>query len=85
MDEHTEICIALGAAAAANCVPCFEHYFAKAGDLGIAAGEIEQAVAIAVKMRGGAHMVMKDAVRKIMASDPPQGRSCCDGEAACCR
>jgi len=29
MDQHTEICIALGAATAANCVPCFEHYFSK--------------------------------------------------------
>ena len=35
MDEHTEIFIALGAATAANCGPCFEHYFAKAEKLGI--------------------------------------------------
>ena len=64
MDAHTEIFVALGAAAAVNCVPCFEHYFSKAESLGIGKEEIQEAVDNAVKVRGGAHMVMKGAIEK---------------------
>jgi len=84
MDKHTEIYIALGAAAAANCVPCFEHYFSKAEDLGIETGKIQKAVEIAVKVRGGAHMVMKDSIRKILKNGNPQSQSCCSGTSKCC-
>jgi alkylhydroperoxidase/carboxymuconolactone decarboxylase family protein YurZ len=30
MDERTSVLVCLGAATAANCVPCFEHYLNKA-------------------------------------------------------
>jgi hypothetical protein len=30
MDERTRILICLGSATAANCIPCFEHYYGKA-------------------------------------------------------
>jgi len=42
MNEHTEIFIALGAATAANCGPCFEHYFSRAEKLGIGKEDIQK-------------------------------------------
>jgi len=39
MDKHTELFIALGAATAANCGPCFDHYFSKAEELAIDKGD----------------------------------------------
>ncbi|MFZ0932150.1 MAG: hypothetical protein WAN11_26360 [Syntrophobacteraceae bacterium] len=30
MDEKTDLLICLGAATAANCIPCFDYYFKKA-------------------------------------------------------
>ncbi len=84
MDKHTEIFIALGAAAAANCGPCFEHYFSKAEKLGIDKEDVRKTVNIAVKVRGGAHMVMKDAIQKILKSNSPQNESCCNGSSSCC-
>lgn len=84
MDEHTGIFVALGAAAAANCVPCFEHYFSKAESLGIGKEEIQEAVNIAVKVRGGAHMVMKGAIEKTMKPNAASSKGCC-GEASACR
>jgi len=33
MDEKSKLLICLGAATAANCIPCFEHYFGKANVL----------------------------------------------------
>ncbi len=84
MDEHMEIFVALGAATAANCVPCFEHYFSKAESLGIGKEEIQRAVDIAVKVRGGAHMVMKGAIKKTMKSDSASGKTCCGETSTCC-
>ncbi|MCJ7542831.1 MAG: hypothetical protein MUO88_24550 [Desulfobacterales bacterium] len=84
MDEHTEIFIALGAATAANCGPCFEHYFSRAEKLGIGEEDIQKSVDIAVKVRGGAHMVMKGDIQKIMKRDTTPGESCCSGASTCC-
>ena len=84
MDQHTEIFIALGAATAANCGPCFEHYFSRAKKLGIDKEDIQNTVDIAVKVRGGAHMVMKEAVQKIMTPHTATGETCCDGTSTCC-
>ena len=84
MDEHTKIFIALGAATAANCVPCFEHYFSKAEKLGIGKGDIQQVVNIAVKVRGGAHMVMKGAIEKTMNHTAASDETCCSGNSTCC-
>ena len=84
MDEHTEIFVALGAATAANCVPCFEHYFSKAEESGIDKDDIQKAVNIAVKVRGGAHMVMKGAIEKTMKQDSASGKKCCGEPSTCC-
>ncbi len=35
MEEKTKILICLGAATAANCIPCFEFYYGKAQEAGI--------------------------------------------------
>ena len=84
MDEHTEIFIAIGAATAANCGPCFEHYFSRAEKLGIDKGDIQKTVAIAVKVRGGAHMVMKGAIQGILKGKGQGGDNCCSGASTCC-
>jgi len=84
MNEHTEIFIALGAATAANCGPCFEHYFSRAEKLGIGKEDIQKTVDIAVKVRGGAHMVMKGAIHEAMKHNGTPGESCCSGTSTCC-
>lgn len=86
MDEQTKIFIALGAATAANCDPCFEHYFSKAEKLGIDKESVKKAVAIAVKVRGGAHMVMKESIQRILTNKTtqPQTNCNCDSSSDCC-
>ena len=84
MDEHMEIFIALGAATAANCGPCFEHYFKRAEKLGINKEEIQKTVDIAVKVRGGAHMVMKGAIQKTMTNMGTSVETCCGSSGECC-
>jgi len=84
MDEHTEIFIALGAATAANCGPCFEHYFSKAEKQGIGKEDIQKTVDIAVKVRGGAHMVMNGSIQKAMTRNVKRVDTCCGGDFTCC-
>jgi hypothetical protein len=63
MDEKTSLLICLGASAAANCIPCFEHYHKKASAAGLASQEILEAVELANKVKSGAHLVMRKASR----------------------
>ena len=53
MDERVELLVSLGASTAANCVPCFEHYYRKAFAAGISGEEIRRAVELACKVKTG--------------------------------
>ena len=56
--EKAEVLIAIGAATAANCIPCFEHLYEKAVTSGITASEIKRASEIAGMVKKGAHMAI---------------------------
>ena len=85
MDEKTSVLVCLGAATAANCVPCFEHYLKKAKGLGLCSEEILEAADLASKVKNGAHLIMRNGIRTFMgnekASDPcacgPVKGTCC--------
>jgi alkylhydroperoxidase/carboxymuconolactone decarboxylase family protein YurZ len=47
MDEKTKLLVSLGAAVAANCVPCFEHSLEKTKAAGLTLEEIREATEIA--------------------------------------
>jgi len=85
MDEKTELLICLGASTAANCVPCFEHYFKKANGIGLTSEEIQEAVELASKVKNGAHVVMRGSIRNIMGNDGgPDDVPCASKGSACC-
>jgi hypothetical protein len=66
MDEKTSVLVCLGAATAANCIPCFEHYLKKAKGLGLSSEEILGAADLASKVKNGAHLVMRNGIRTFM-------------------
>jgi hypothetical protein len=86
MDEKTELLICLGAATAANCVPCFDYYFKTASAIGIPAEEVRKAVELACKVKTGAGIVMKNSIRDITGkgweSDQSQDRK---ADHPCCK
>lgn len=65
MDDKTELLISLGAATAANCVPCFDYFFKKATAAGLRPDEITKAVEIGDKVKAGASISMKKSIRDI--------------------
>ena len=69
MDEKTSLLICLGAATAANCVPCFEHYQKKASAPASASEEILEAVELATKVKNGAHLVIRNCIRTFMGGE----------------
>ena len=77
MDEKMELLICLGAATAANCVPCFEYYFKKANASGIDAEQVLKVVELANKVKTGSSIFMRKSIRDITGcdgeSEPPEG------------
>ncbi len=85
MDERTSLLICLGASAAANCIPCFEHYQKKASAAGLTSEEILEAVELANKVKNGAHLVMRNSIKSFM-SQGTSPASCGSGlsKNSCC-
>jgi AhpD family alkylhydroperoxidase len=85
MEEKTKLLIALGAATAANCIPCFEHLYYEAGVAGVTPEEIHEVVDIASKVKSGAHIALKNSIHDMMGSEEKydlpcsaqSGGSCC--------
>jgi alkylhydroperoxidase/carboxymuconolactone decarboxylase family protein YurZ len=66
MEERTKLLVALGAATAANCIPCFEHLYYQAGVAGLTSEEIQQVVELASKVKNGAHIALKNSINDMM-------------------
>lgn len=66
MEEKTKLLILLGAATAANCIPCFEHLYYEAGVAGLTSEEIQQVVDLASKVKNGAHIALKNNINDMM-------------------
>jgi AhpD family alkylhydroperoxidase len=86
MDERTKVLICLGAAAAANCIPCLEHYFGKAEAAGLKTEEIQEAVDLASQVKKGAHMALKNSIDNIMGREKKHSLPCSrQTDSSCCR
>jgi alkylhydroperoxidase/carboxymuconolactone decarboxylase family protein YurZ len=85
MEERTRVLICLGAATAANCIPCFEYYFGKAKTVGLSTEEIQEAVDLASQVKKGAHMTIKNCINGLIGQekeyvlpcDKQASKSCC--------
>lgn len=84
MDEGTSILICLGAATAANCVPCFEHYLTKAQALKLAQEDIQEAVYLSGKVKSGARIAMRASIAKTMGGEIQEASSCCEKSRGSC-
>ena len=84
MDDKTKLLVCLGAATAANCIPCFEHYFGKADSTGLTHEEIQEAVDLASQVKKGAHMAMKNGISDIFGREKHYGLPCSRQPAGSC-
>jgi alkylhydroperoxidase/carboxymuconolactone decarboxylase family protein YurZ len=85
LEDKIEILIAIGAATAANCIPCFDHLYEKAINSGITLAEIKRASEIAGQVKKGAHIALTNSINELIrikeAQDLPcdktANKSCC--------
>jgi 4-carboxymuconolactone decarboxylase len=75
--------VSLGAAIAANCIPCIEFHIPDAKNSGLSESEIKEAVEIAAKVRRvPAWMIMQTALARIEVSASEAGEKTAAG--CCC-
>ena len=60
--KKIENLVAIGAATAANCIPCFEHLYEKAINAGIKLAEIKRASEVAGQVKKGAHIALANSI-----------------------
>ena len=85
MDEKSKLLICLGAATAANCIPCFEHYFGKAKAGGLKNEEIQEAVDLASQVKKGAHLAIKNRINDAMGQEKEFDLPCDrQAKSSCC-
>ena len=82
MSNKQDIQIALGAAVAANCIPCFEHLFEKAKEIGLETEEVQHVVKIATKVKNGAHVSLKTNIDDILGVETQDLQESCCGSSA---
>lgn len=66
LEDKIEVLIAIGAATAANCIPCFEHLYEKAINSGIKLAEIKRASEIAAQVKKGAHIALTNSINELI-------------------
>ena len=85
MEERTKLLVAIAAATAANCIPCFEHLHGEAGVAGLTAEEIQQVVDIATKVKQGAHVALNNSIDDMMGIEHKYGLDCfSESTDSCC-
>ena len=85
LEDKIENLIAIGAATAANCIPCFEHLYEKAINSGITLAEIKRASDIAGLVKKGAHIALTNSINELIGieetrdlpCDRTANKSCC--------
>lgn len=76
LQDKIENLVAIGAAVAANCIPCFEHLYKKAINSGITLAEIKWASNIAGQMKKGANIALANRVDEIIGKGKNHNLSC---------
>lgn len=76
LDEKTERLIAIGAAMAANCIPCFEHLYENAITSGILAPEIRRVSEIAAQVKNGAHAAIAHSIDELIGIEKNRAVLC---------
>ncbi len=76
LEDKIETLIAIGAATAANCIPCFEHLYEKAINSGITLSQIKRASDIAELVKKGAHIALTNSVNELIGIEETQNLAC---------
>lgn len=83
MDSKTQVMVALGAAIGVNCIPCFDHLYGRAREVGLSDDEVNDIVATAYKVKNGASTFLKQAIDEQVGGVDNTEQPCCTSETSC--
>ena len=83
MDAKIQVMVALGAAVGVNCIPCFDHLYGQAKEVGLADEDIRQVVATAYQVKNGAAGFLKNAIDEHVEPVDNTAQPCCAPTASC--
>ena len=83
MDSKTQVMVALGAAIGVNCIPCFDHLYAKAKEVGLGEADVREAILTAYKVKNGAATFLKQAIDEQVGILDNEAQPCCAPETKC--
>ena len=85
MDPRTEVMVALGVAIGVNCIPCFDHLYSRAKEVGLTDEEVRAVCRTADKVKGGAAVFIKNAVIEAAGTPVEAETACsCPTDGGCC-
>ena len=73
--------VAIGAAIACNCEPCFKHHYNEARKLGLSKGDIRVAVDVAQAVKEAPSRSILELADKYLREAPAKATACCCGPA----
>ena len=76
LEDRIENLIAIGAATAANCIPCFEHLYEKAINSGVTLAEIKRTYEIAGLVKKGAHIALTNSINELIGIEETHDLPC---------
>ena len=87
MNESVKELVAIGAAMASNCEPCFRYHHGRARELGVTREDMLEAVQVALSIKASPHQRVVETAERYLAQDPgsPDGQDACAcGANGCC-
>ena len=86
LQDKIENLIAIGAAMAANCIPCYEYLYKKAINPGNTSAEIKRASDIGGQVKKGAHIALTNSINELIGTEETQDLPCnpTANESCCC-
>jgi AhpD family alkylhydroperoxidase len=87
MTEATTELVAIGAAMAATCEPCFRYHFDQAQKLGVSREDMRKAVDVALAVKAAPHRKMMETADRYFAQPGAEtagaGEGCACGSGSC--
>lgn len=87
MSESVKTLVAIGAAMASNCEPCFRHHYDAARSLGVSKEDMREAVNVALAVKSSPHRKVVETAERYLALEvsPSKGNDpCACGASGCC-
>jgi len=78
--------VAIGSSIGGNCIPCLEWHYNKCKELGLSKEEMQDAIAMAKKVKEVPNKKIYEAADKLVGEDTnnPSSTSCCCPDTNCC-